>query len=1078
MMLAVSASIYANAYDFYADSNGQRIFYNITGTNTCEVTNNGEQTYTDDVEIPATVKYGSTTYTVTGIKTFAFNYCPRLSSVTIPSTVTSIGDYAFFDCTSLKSVTSYIINVFQTGDDIFYGSDNVTLYVPKGKKSQYQNTDSWNYAKTIQELPYSFKLESSYNDVIIYYTITGTNTCEVTSAVDKNNFSSADTDDTYTGEVYIPSVANGYRVTGIGSKAFMCCKNLTDVSIPSSVKSIGSYAFYYCTSLDNMTIPNSVTSIGDRAFQYCQKLSSLTIGNSVATIGTYAFGYCRKLTSVTIPNSISTIDTYTFYECSGLTSINIPNSISKIGNYAFYGCKGMTSVMIPNSVTNIGNYTFAGCTGLTSVTIPSSVTTIGGNAFYGCSGLTSVVSCITNVFQTGSNAFYGCSNATLYVLKGKKSQYQSKADWNRITNIQEAPFDFCAANDDGVTIYYNIVNEAKKTCEVSCGIDKSEFDPGGFATDYAGVVNIPSSANGYTVIGIGEDAFQGCGNLTSVTIPNSVTYIGSRAFYGYCGITSLEIPNSVTRIEGGAFAYNGILKSVTIPNSVTYIGNGAFAVCEGLTSITIPNYVTYIGDQAFYSCGSLTSVTIPSSVTYIGEKAFYMCWLTSITSEIRNVFETGDDAFATCEDATLYVPRDMTSQYQSKADWNRITHIEELDYDFSAPNDDGVTIYYRIMETDKCYVTRKNSSPDESDFYAGVVNIPSSANGYTVTGINDHAFTNCVNLTSVTIPSSVNSIGGYAFSGCTSLSSVISEIRSVTTGYDIFYGCGNITLYVPKGTKGEYQNTPDWNTVTNIQELPYSFKLKSEYNDVMIYYSIIDESNKTCEVTSAIKKTTYGSSNTDDTYTGDVFIPSHANGYRVTGIGDYAFRCCKNLNFVSIPNTVTSIGSNAFQYCTGLTSVTMPKYIKSIGDYSFWGCKGLNSITIPNSVTSIGNFAFRNCTGLNSVTSEITNVFETGASAFFGCENATLYVPIGTKSQYQSKADWNRFTTIVEKSGIIGDINNDNVANISDVVTLVNYILSPESSSSVDVSAYDVDGNGTINISDVVALVNIILQNN
>lgn len=184
LMLTMSASICANAYDFYADSNGQRIFYNITGTNTCEVTNNGEQTYTDDVEIPATVKYGSTTYTVTGIKTFAFNYCPRLSSVTIPSTVTSIGDYAFFDCTSLKSVTSYIINVFQTGDDIFYGSDNVTLYVPKGKKSQYLNTDSWNSARMILELPYSFKLESSYNDVTIYYNITdeSNKTCEVTSA--------------------------------------------------------------------------------------------------------------------------------------------------------------------------------------------------------------------------------------------------------------------------------------------------------------------------------------------------------------------------------------------------------------------------------------------------------------------------------------------------------------------------------------------------------------------------------------------------------------------------------------------------------------------------------------------------------------------------------------------------------------------------------------------------------------------------------------------------------------------------------------------------------------------------------
>ena len=142
VMLALSASIYASAYDFTALSNGETIYYNITGTNTCEVTNNGQHSYVDDIEIPMYVTNGSTTYTVTGIKSFAFDYCPRLSSVSIPSTVTYIGEAAFYDCTALTSVTSYIINVFKTDDIIFYGSDNVTLYVPKGTKSQYQNTYS------------------------------------------------------------------------------------------------------------------------------------------------------------------------------------------------------------------------------------------------------------------------------------------------------------------------------------------------------------------------------------------------------------------------------------------------------------------------------------------------------------------------------------------------------------------------------------------------------------------------------------------------------------------------------------------------------------------------------------------------------------------------------------------------------------------------------------------------------------------------------------------------------------------------------------------------------------------------
>ena len=1049
VMLALSASIYASAYDFTATSNGKTIYYNITGTNTCEVANNPNGTYSGVVVIPSTVMNGSSQYTVTGIgtsafggsnsmtsvtipntvtniKNFAFSWCTGLESIEIPSSVTSIGQYIFYQCTALKTVTSLILNVFKIDTDLFLNCPDATLYVPKGTKSQYENMASWNNAKKIEELLYSFKLESAYNEVTIYYTITDyrRRTCEVTSPVNKNDYGLTDTDDTYAGDVFIPSSANGYRVTDIGSLAFKCCKNLTSVSIPSSVNSIGLGAFEYCTGLTSATIPNSVTSIGDYAFYRCSELTNVKIPNYVTSIGSYAFARCRKLTSIAIPNSMSKIEYNTFYECSGLTS----------------------------------------------VTIPSSVTSIGGSAFQGCSGLYHLTSCITNVFQTGSNAFDGCSSTTLYVPKGTKSQYQSKTDWNRLTNIKEI-YDFSAPNADGVTIYYNIVSEANKTCEVACGIDKSGegsaagLSPDWLATDYAGVVNIPSSANGYRVIGIGERAFMCCQNLVSVTIPNSVTYIGSNAFFGRCGFTSLEIPNSVTRVEDGAFYANWDLTSVTIPSSVTYIGEYAFA------------------------CGDN---------------------LTSITSKIRNVFETKNDAFAGCENATLYVPSGTKSQYQNTKDWNCITDIKEVP-DFSAKNADGVTIYYNIVsEANKtCEVS---GGIDKSGVYGlgaptylftdyeGVVNIPSSANGYRVIGIGKYAFKSCGNLTSltipntvtyidedafsnccgfssltipnsvtriedaafsmnwdltsITIPNSVTFIGKYAFYGCLNLTSITSEIRNVfTTGAEAFSCSENPTLYVPRGTKSQYQSTEDWNRITNIQELYYDFSAKND-DGVTIYYNIVSEVDKTCEVTSTVNKVNFEENNTDDTYRGVVNIPSSAQGYKVTSIGQRAFANCKNLSSVTIPNSVKSIEPYAFAYCRGLTSLTIPK-----------------------SVTTIRPRAFFWCTGLTSITSEITNVTETGSNAFYGCETATLYVPRGTKSQYQGTEDWNRFRNIVEKGGIPGDVNNDNVTNITDVVTLVNYILSPESSS-VDETTYDVDGNGTVNITDVVALVNIILTNN
>jgi len=154
-----------------------------------------------------------------------------------------------------------------------------------------------------------------------------------------------------------------------------------------------------------------------------------------------------------------------------------------------------------------------------------------------------------------------------------------------------------------------------------------------------------------------------------------------------------------------------------------------------------------------------------------------------------------------------------------------------------------------------------------------------------------------------------------------------------------------------------------------------------------------------------------------------------------------------------------------------LTSVTIPNSITSIGDYAFQNCSGLTSVTIPNSVTSIGNYAFQNCSGLTSITSYITEVFKTEDNAFYGCENITLYVPRSLVDTYKSTAYWNRIRKILEMSNQY-DVNNDGSIDISDVVSLVNVILS---SSTTD-DSFDVNGDGHVDISDMVVLVNYILE--
>ena len=353
----------------------------------------------------------------------------------------------------------------------------------------------------------------------------------------------------------------------------------------------------------------SVTSIGDNAFRRSLWLTSVTIPNSVTSIGYGAFSRCSGLTSVTIPNSVTFIGESAFAYCSGLTSVTIGNSVISIGGYAFDNCTGLTSVTIPNSVTTIGYGAFNNCTGLTSVTIPNSVTTIGYGAFYGCSGLTSVAFNAEKCTKMEDYVFSGCTSLTSLTIGDK------------VTTIPNFAF-ACFSGLTSVTVDKNNgTYDSRNNCNAI----------------------IETSTN---------NLIFGCKNTT---IPNSVTSIGDRAFYGCSELTS-----------------------VTIPNSVTFIGNFAFSGCSGLTSVTIPNSVTTIGSYAFHGCSGLTSVTIPNSVTFIGKYAFQSCsGLTKMVSLAVEPPTCGEGVFEKVDKTTcqLLVPEESINKYKTADQWKEFLNM-------------------------------------------------------------------------------------------------------------------------------------------------------------------------------------------------------------------------------------------------------------------------------------------------------------------------------------------------------------------------------------------------------------------
>ena len=388
---------------------------------------------------------------------------------------------------------------------------------------------------------------------------------------------------------------------------------------------------------------------------------------------------------------------------------------------------------------------------------------------------------------------------------------------------------------------------------------------------------------------VGNDAFQGCGFLTNIDLPESLTSIGRNAFWGCDSLTSIIIPNGVTSIGDHAFSKCNSLKSIIIPDSVTSIGNYAFLCCDSLTSINIPDGVTSIGECAFYNCNSLTSINIPDSVTSIGYHAFSDCdSLTSINIP-NGVTSIGDCAFENCHSLTsINIPDGVTSIG---------------DCAFSS-----------------CYSLTS-------------INIPNS-----VTSIGYYAFKWCKSLMSINIPDSVTSIGNGAFSDCKSLLNINIPNGVTSIGDSVFVNCNSlISITIPS-------------SVIAIGMNPFRgchADLKNESKAFIYEHNVLFDRDKTAIISYRAKEANYvipdsvisigGFAFSECNSLTSIIIPDS-----VTSIGYSTCSECKSLTNINIPDSVTSIGDFAFSGCDSLTSINIPNGVTNIGQGAFKNCGSLS----------------------------------------------------------------------------------------------------------------------------------------
>ena len=131
----------------------------------------------------------------------------------------------------------------------------------------------------------------------------------------------------------------------------------------------------------------------------------------------------------------------------------------------------------------------------------------------------------------------------------------------------------------------------------------------------------------------------------------------------------------------------------------------------------------------------------------------------------------------------------------------------------------------------------------------------------------------------------------------------------------------------------------------------------------------------------------------------DMIIPTEINGKKVVGIGTDAFKQCKGIKRLIIPEGIEYISEGAFAECSNLVQVVFPTSLKQLGKKditnryrniggttgAFQGT-GLKEVDLPNGITEIGESTFSGCDSLIKILFP-DNLRIIKSSAFSSCDS-------------------------------------------------------------------------------------------